>query len=120
MSELVNDSAIADFALRCSKTYRAGKFTRVGKDFRDELDADIECLLRDLRNKANNTLHPALGQGQPIQSTVDSGTVEDNVSIVKGAFMDKLQVIFNQAICRMIQNKVQKQPTVGVTLSRTR
>ena len=110
MNEL-NQAAIKEFALRCSKTYRAGKFTRVGQDFIEEVETDIECLLRELRNKCG-TLHRALGQGQ--------GSPEDNVFIVKGAFKDRLETIFNQLVCRIIQNKVQRQPTCGCTLSRTR
>jgi hypothetical protein len=118
MSELreeLNQAAIKEFALRCSKAYRAGKFTRVGEDFIQECLDDVECLLREIRNKYN-TLHPALGQGSSLALPGE----EDNVFIVKGAFKDRLETIFNQAICRMIQNKVQRQPTVGVTLGRTR
>ena len=119
----LNQAAIKEFALRCSKTYRAGKFTRVGSDFTEEVEADIECLLREIRNKFS-TLHPALGQGQTIDAPgIAPGhtvTTEDNVFIVKGAFMARLEQIVNQAICRLIQNKVQRQPTVGVTLGRTR
>lgn len=119
MSEIssnLNQNAIKEFALRCSSEYRAGKFTRVGADFIEEIETDIECLLRDLRNKGINTLHPALGQGQALGLSAQ----EDNVFIVKGAFLEKLEIIFNQAICRIIQNKVQRQPTCGVTLGRTR
>lgn len=108
-----------DFALRCSKEYRAGKFTRVGADFIEEVETDIECLLRELRNKGINTLHPALGQGQPQYAPLGT-VVADNVFMVKGAFLAKAETIFNQAICRIIQNKVQRQPTCGVTLGRTR
>lgn len=114
---MFNESAIKEFALRCSKTYRAGKFTRVGQDLLDEVYIDIENILRELRNKGINTLHPALGQGQAAGPT---DPTPDDVHLVKGAFLETLEVIFNQAICRMIQSKVQRQPTVGCTLSRTR
>lgn len=115
----LNESAIKDFALRCSRTYRAGKFTRVGGDFMDEVNTDIECLLREIRAKWGNTVHPALAQGGLIISPKDQ-TVEDNVFIVKGAFLSKLETEVNRAICRLIQNKVQKQPSCGCTLGRTR
>ncbi len=115
LASALNQAAIAEFALRCSKTYRAGKFTRVGQDFKDEVVADIECLLRDIRAKYP-TLHTALGQGRDIADM----TGPDNVNIVKGSFVDHLETIVNQYICRIIQNKVQRQPTVGCTLGRTR
>jgi hypothetical protein len=100
----LNGTAIKAHALLCSKTYRACKFTRVGQDFIDEVFTDVECILRELRNKYS-TLHPAL----PAES-----------GFVKGATLDKLQVELDGVIARMIQNKVQKQPTCGVTLGRTR
>jgi hypothetical protein len=106
----LNESAIREFALRCSKAYRAGKFTRVGADFVDEVTTDVECLLRDIRGKYAQTVHPLLGQG----------VGDDEVFIVKGAFLKKLEAEVNHAICRVIQAKVQRQPTVGCTLGRTR
>lgn len=112
-----NETAIKDFGLRCSKIYRAGKFTRTGQDFLDELYIDIENVLRELRNKGINTIHPALGQGQAASPT---DPTPDDVHLIKGAFLEVLETVFNQMICRMIQTKVQKQPTVGCTLSRTR
>jgi hypothetical protein len=39
---------------------------------------------------------------------------------VTGALLDKIGVELNRAVCRLIQNKVQKQPSCGVTLGRTR
>ena len=112
----LNQAAMKEFALRCSKTYRAGKFTRVGADFMAEVETDVETMLRQLRTTAGNQIHPALGQGQTLPGTLEN----DDVQIVKGAFLEKVETIFNQTICRIIQNKVQRQPSVGCTLSRTR
>lgn len=101
----LNVAAVKEHALRCSVSFRAGKFTRVGQDFIDEVFVDVDCLVREIRNKYNNTVHEAL---------------EPNVNIVKGPFMDKIALELDRAICRLIQNKVQRQPTVGCTLGRTR
>lgn len=103
----LNESAIRQHALECSRQFRAGKFTRVGQDFLDEVQADVEALVRELRNKYPPTLHAAL---EPAENTC----------AVTGALLDKVKAELNRAICRLIQNKVQRQPTVGVTLSRTR
>lgn len=100
-----NETAIRDFALGCSAKYRAGKFTRVGSDFVDEVKTDVECMIREIRAKYP-TLHPALPT--------------DGVTFTTGALLDKLQPVLNAAIARCIQNKVQRQPTVGKTLGRTR
>lgn len=105
----LNMAAICDHALRCSKVYRAGKFTRVGSDFKDEVLTDVECLIREIRNKYSNTVHPALAQ--------EDGEVP---AFTKGPLMEKIQNEIDKAIARLIQNKVQRQPTVGCTLGRTR
>ena len=93
----LNESAINEYALLCSKLYRAGKFTRVGKDFRDEVYTDVEY---------RETLHPPV-------TIPESG-------FVKGVVLDKIKAELNLTIGRCIQSKVQRQPTVGCTLGRTR
>jgi hypothetical protein len=103
---VLNESAINEYALLCSKLYRAGKFTRVGSDFREEVYTDVECIIRKLRNEFRETLHP------PVEIP-KSG-------FVKGAVLDKIRAELNLTIGRCIQNKVQRQPTVGCTLGRTR
>lgn len=101
----LNETAVRTHALACSKTYRAGKFTRVGQDFMDEVKADTEALVREIRNKYA-TLHPVLDLGEN--------------QVVTGALLDKIGAELGNAIGRLIQNKVQRQPTCGVTLGRTR
>jgi hypothetical protein len=104
----INITALKEHALRCSAKYRAGKFTRVGQDFIDEVLTDVECLIREIRGKYK-TLHEPLEPDD-----------RKNGNFVKGALMEKIGEELHRAIGRMIQNKVQKQPTVGVTLGRTR
>lgn len=103
---LLNESAVHAHALECSKRYRAGKFTRVGQDFMDEVKADVEALVRELRNKYP-TLHPAI---EPAEGE----------KYITGALMDRVATELNRTLGRMIQNKVQRHPTVGKTLGRTR
>lgn len=102
----LNESAIKTHALRCSKLYRANRFTRVGVDFVDEVKADVEALVRELRNR-HPTLNPAL---EP----------EEEICCVTGLLSAKVGAELNRLVCRMIQNKVQKQPSCGKTLGRTR
>lgn len=100
-----NDSAIHSHALACSKACKGGKFTRVGQDFIDEVHADVEAIVRELRGKYPPQIH---------------GPVSCDVNFITGALMDRLQEALNGAIARMIQRKVERQPSVGKTLSRTR
>lgn len=104
------ESAIRVHSLECSKKYRAGKFERVGEDFLNEVRADVEQLLREIENKFQ-TLHPALAQGSE---------GDPQIQFTTGLLSARVDDILNRAIARLIQNKVQKQPTVGKTLSRTR
>lgn len=104
MSDL-NQSALKKHALVCSKTVRGGRFTRVGQDFLNEVNSEVEALVRDLRNNRF-----------PIQV---NGAVATEESFVTGALLDKVKDALNQAIARIIQQRVQRQPSVGQTLGRT-
>jgi hypothetical protein len=103
----LNESAIRQHALECSKLFRAGKFTRIGEDFMDEVKADVACFVRDLRVLRNGTtLHEPLPIG--------------NLKFSTGALLEATQDALDQYIGRIVQNKIQRQPTVGCTARRTR
>jgi len=101
-----NDSAIRAHALACSVAVKGGKFTRVSQEFIDEVHADIEALIREVRNKYPITVHEPVNTGDATFTT--------------GALLDRVQEAINGAIGRLIQRKVQMQPSCGKTLSRTR
>lgn len=100
----LNESAIKVHALECSRVYRAGKFTRVGQPFIDEVVADVECIVREIKS-GKSTLHPQ---------------VETEAEFVTGALLEKIRVVLNERIARIIQNKIQAQPSCGCTAGRTR
>ena len=104
----LNESAIRQHALLCSQNFRAGKFTRVGQDFIDEVKADVEAAVREIRYKAK-----VREPWTPLEPS-------DNSCFLTGALCDKLAVEMNYLIGRIIQNKVQHQPSCGCTLGRTR
>lgn len=105
MSNMINQSAIKKHALACSKANRAGRFTRVGQDFLDEVNSEVEALVRDLRNNRF-----------PVQVNAPLATDE---CFVKEVLLEKVKDALNQAIARIIQQRVQRQPSVGTTLGRT-
>lgn len=105
MSDL-NQSAIKKHALACSKAKRAGRFTRVGSDFLDELTTEVETIVRDLCAVRFHIMAEEV--------------VVTEEKFVTGALANKLAAAMNQAIGRIIQQKVQRQPSVGKTLSRTK
>lgn len=104
---LLNESAIREHALACSKQFRLGKFTRVGEDFITEVRTDVEQFIRELRSRCVTVLH------DPLEPS-------ENISFVTGALSDKVMGEINRVIGRIIQNKVQRQPSCGKTLSATR
>ena len=104
---LFNRSAVKEHALKCSKEKRAGKFTRVGDAFIQELQADVEAIVRESLSRAfiepSELVSPA-----------------DGARFVTGELLAHLGEALNAAIPRLIQRKVQRQPSCGCTLSRTR
>jgi hypothetical protein len=103
---IFNRSTTKDYALECSRKNRAGKFTRVGEEFFDEFEADIEALIRDIRNKYPTLHAPVVNEGDAL--------------IVTGDLMEVLKRELDAALHRLIQNKVQRQPSCGCTLKNTR
>lgn len=103
MSNL-NISALKKHALACSVARKNGRFTRVGQDFLDEVEADVEALVRK-----------TLATGFMAEASVKT---ED--TFVTGALVDRLKEVLNTAVAQIIENKVARQPSVGVTLGRTR
>lgn len=101
----LNESALKRHALECSKANRSGRFTRVGADFVSEIESEVEALVRDLRHNRF-----------PVQV---NGVVPTDENFVKEALLEKVKDALNQAIARIIQQRVQRQPSVGTTLGRT-
>lgn len=103
----LNESAIYSHAVRCSCRFRANHFTRVGQDFIDEVKADVEAHIRAMRNLVPTPLHEPLEPDQDLCFTT-------------GVLSDKIMFEMNRLIGRIIQSKVQRNPTVGKTLRATR
>jgi len=103
----LNATAVRAHALRCSAKFKGSRFTRVGQDFLDEVEADVEALVRTLRVQSPTMTF------SPLEPDKKGGCVT-------GALRDKVAAELNRLVCRIIQNKTQRQPSVGKTLGRTR
>lgn len=103
MSKL-NQAAVKRHALECSKRFKNGKFSRVGTDFLDDIDATVEAVVRKFA-----AIHPVVADA-PLITCDDFTTPELREALVRE---------FNCAIARIIQNGVKCQPSVGQTLGRT-
>lgn len=102
-NRFLNETAIRQHALACSQQFRAGRFTRVGEDFINEVKADVEALIRGINREC--VLHPPLSHGS---------------SFVTGALKERAAEVLENVIAAIIQNKVQRQPSIGQTLKATR
>lgn len=102
MSNL-NISALKKHALACSVARKNGRFTRVGQDFIDEVEADVEAVVRKV----------LFGYTAEI-------SVKTEDTFVTGALAERLKEVLNTAVAQIIENKVARQPSVGCTLGRTR
>lgn len=102
----LNETAVYNHALECSRRNRAGRFTRVGSEFLDDIKVGVEALEREIRNKYSVQVCPIVD-------------IADN-NFVTGALLEKIRDDLNHAIGRLIQAGVQRQPSCGKTLGRTR
>jgi hypothetical protein len=101
---MINKSVIHDYALKCSKELRAGKFTRVGQQFIDSVEEDLEGIIR------------ATCPGSPPDRlpTVDGS----KLFIVEAKVLPRLSEKLNKAVQCVVARKVMRHPSVGVTLQR--
>lgn len=99
---IINRCAVKAFALGCSAQRRAGKFTRVGQSFIDEVEADLEAAIRQI-------------SGAPLDDALPT-----DLTFTTGEAGRKLRERFEALAAKIIQSKVQRQPSVGQTLQNTR
>lgn len=98
---ILNASAVKEHALACAQAIRGGKFTRVSETFLNEIQMEVEALIRSFESKYPSKTHT---------------NVPHTLQFSTGEFFDKLQPILDNAIARLIQRKVEQHPSVGSTL----
>lgn len=98
---ILNQTAIRDHALACSKQIRGGKFSRVSESFISEIQLDFEAFVRSLEAKYPPKIH---------------GNLPHTLKFVTGELLDKLSPLLDNAIARLIQRRVEQHPSVGFTL----
>lgn len=104
---LLNESAIREHALECSKRYKNGRFTRVSEAFINEVTTEVEAIIREFHARwGNNLVFEPLS---PVNGT----------RFVTGAMLDKLHEALDISIAKLIQRKVERQPSMGKTIDRT-
>jgi len=102
-NNLTVESNVREYALACSKANRAGKFKRVSQEFLDDVEAEIDCLLRQIESKVREPLH---------DGPADYG----DLRLIYGMTADLAHRRLEAAVRKIIRNKVQGTPSCGITL----
>jgi hypothetical protein len=93
---IMNRSAVKKYALEVSVQRRAGKFTRVGADFFDAIEASLESAIRGLSEAA------------------DAPDTKD--TFITGKAIKRAAEKLNKTAKGIIFRRVMTQPTMGCTL----
>lgn len=97
------------FALLCSGTIKNGRFNRVSPDFMNTVDAGVEKLRREIKEKYKSVTFPDICDTEdPHCSTPVFLTKHERDAIIRE---------IEYMIGRMIQRKVERMPSVGKTLT---
>lgn len=100
-SNITIRSAMKAYALKVSKERRAGKFERVGESFLNECEADLEAVIRSIA-------------GNDISDPVAPDSTAS--WFITGKATGRVEEKLNEAARRIVQRKVMRHPTLGVTL----
>jgi len=102
-NNLTVESNVREYALACSKATRAGKFKRVSQEFLDDVEAEVDCLLRQIESK--------------VREPLNAGPTDcDDVRIIYGQAAELAHRRLEAAVRKIIRNKVQGTPSCGITL----
>lgn len=101
---VINWSASKDYALKCSKERRAGKFERAGDSFRVELEAEVESIIRHVSHFPG-----CFEEREAVQPA-------DDREFITGEALERIRKHLNERVRSLIQAKVQRHPTIGKTL----
>lgn len=99
----MNRAAAKRHALKCSREHRAGKFNRVSEPYLLAVEADLDTLVRQIRNFS------------PIPYGFQF-TEPEAANFVTGYLVDKIKDELNAAVARIIQRRVHRHPSLGKTL----
>lgn len=101
----MNNVAVKDYALKCSAEIKHGKFTRVGSDFLAEIQVEFEAIIRGIGGKITLNFPEVTRDERPLLDLSDR---------------TKLYDVFTRLLTRLIQQRVEGQPSCGQTLGRTK
>jgi hypothetical protein len=97
---IINRSSVRAYALQVSVQRRANKFTRVSEEFLQSVEADVESAIRQLALTGLENVVSPIGDRE----------------FITGAAMEKLREKMNERARAIIQGKVMRHPSVGITL----
>lgn len=99
---VINRSAVKAYALKVSKERKGGKFTRVGEDFLDAVEAQVESVIRGLttfQGAESDVIFP-----------------DDDREFITGAALEKFRERLNERTRTIVSGLVRRHPSIGCTL----
>lgn len=100
---VINRSAVKAYALTVSRERRAGKFTRVSEAFLDQVEAQVESVIRGV----------VTFQGPESEGPVKP---DDDREFITGAALEKFRERLNERTQAIVSGLVRRHPSVGCTL----
>lgn len=97
------ESHAREYLLMCSKANRADKFKRVSQEALQEVNALVDSVVRQVESKIPEPLHS-------LPPTPES------YRIISAYAMEKVRDRLEAAARKIICNKVQRLPSVGITI----
>lgn len=97
------ESHVRHYMLCCSAANRAGKFTRVSAEAIVEVNSLVDSVIRQIESKIPEPL-------------MNLPATPDIHRLITGYAMDKCRDRLEAAVRKIIANKVQRTPSVGVTI----
>jgi hypothetical protein len=101
-TNLTVESNVRTYFLACSKQNRANKFKRVSQERLDEVEAEVDCIIRQIESKIREPLH--------------SLPPDDDLRLITGFAAERALARLEKAIRKIICNKTQSTPSCGITL----
>lgn len=96
---LINRSSVKKYALEVSKRRRAGKFTRVSKEFLTDVETSLESAIRSIATDSEDLITPAPG-----------------VKFTTGMASRKAAMKLDLLAMKIVHSKVMRHPSLGCTL----
>jgi hypothetical protein len=101
--KFIVESHTREYLLLCSEKNRAGKFKRVSQESLDEINTLVDNVIRQVESKVPEPLHACPDAPEALR-------------LITGYALEKVRDRLEAAARKIICNKVQRLPSIGITI----